>query len=383
MTTADLSTSGCFRGQVSGWKASRRGEQSAPMLTDVPLYVTGGLSVRTSPVAGRIFCVGGFDVKTDSIRSDSNGSTPSWEHSSLVEQADTPLRKRLRRHQSWYREEVLGLPPGTILRPDGSPRPVASRLPSWAVAEDPTLNFLANDEIYQVVLDRATRTGWGGIVEPDRLHHNLLSSQPLCFNLFAVLSEYGREELATALVKVFGLNIDSISDVRIEFRPPLDDGVKSGSAFDCFIEYETGHQRGFLGVETKYAEDLAAQKPSKNPSYAALTDAPGSGFKPHAGSRLNRPSTCQLWYNTVLAHRLRLGSKYSEGRIILLACEADTAAMSAAGAVRAEIEDPDDLLLAGTYEGLLSALPDSEDLAGWKEHFTQRYLDLGLSEIGG
>ncbi|MCA1693672.1 MAG: hypothetical protein LC749_02510 [Actinobacteria bacterium] len=262
MTTRPTHASDSFRGQVSGWKASRRGEQSAPMLTDVPLYTTGDLSIpiRTSQVAGRIFSVGNMDVTTGTIRLHNSDTARRWDDTDWAEPGDTPWRKRLRRHQSWYRDKVLGLPPGTIPSHDGSPRPVASRLPAWAVTEDPTLNFLANEEIYEVVLDRLAQKNWGGIVEPHRLHHSLLSSQPLCFNLFAVLSEYGRDELAVALSTALRLNVRSILDVRIEYRPRFDDGFRTGSAFDAFIDYETDQDRGFLGIETKYAEDLSAQK---------------------------------------------------------------------------------------------------------------------------
>jgi hypothetical protein len=138
---------------------------------------------------------------------------------------------------------------------------IASRKPAWSRCS------IAGSQ--SAVLQRLRLRGQGGIVEPKRLFHNLLSSQPLCFNLFGMLKWYPKE-LALGLSKLLDHDVDEIVDLRIEYAPRVS-GYRSGSAFDCYIEYRTGEdEHGFLGIETKYSEDLRRQKVSTNPVYEEL-----------------------------------------------------------------------------------------------------------------
>lgn len=368
-----------FHGQVDGWRESRQGSMSAPMFEDVPLYVQGDLAVRSIPDANAGFMIAGQDVIQATIRPVGEQNFPPWANADLLtESGDRPWTARLRRHQSWYREQVLGVPPGIV---DGRP-PVASRLPEWAVAQDATLNFLVNDQIHASALKRLRARGEGGIVEPHRLFHNLLSSQPLCFNLFGMLRSH-RDVLALGLSKLLDYGIADILDLRIEHRPHVP-GYRSGSAFDCYIEYRTTHgDRGFLGIETKYSEDLHRQFLSTNPVYEDAMRARPGIFQPEALGAVRRPATSQLIYNCILAIKLReqadRGFDPALGRCLVLACEDDLEARDAAQEIRAGLSDPDDLLISCSYEHFLDALPFSDDLEAWKDHFRLRYLNLASS----
>jgi len=120
-----------------------------------------------------------------------------------------------RRLQSWYREEQLGVrEPGT--KPDGSP--LGSALPVSALASRPDLNFLT-PAAYRNALDRAIvvrRTG--GTLEEDRLYRNMLSSMPLCFNIFGSLGTH------PAFVRLIQALVDSeasiVGAVSCEWAPP-------------------------------------------------------------------------------------------------------------------------------------------------------------------
>ena len=87
-------------------------------------------------------------------------------------------KSRMRWHQSWYRAEVLKVAWGTGPAED-SERQLGSILCLQAGANG--LNLLT-DEIRKVARHRLTEAK--GVVEPYRLWHNMLSSQPMCFNLF-------------------------------------------------------------------------------------------------------------------------------------------------------------------------------------------------------
>ena len=94
---------------------------------------------------------------------------------------DPPFTARMRRHQSWYRAAVLQLAAGTGPSKN-STRVLGNMLPADAARRGS--NFL-RPAIHEVALARL-REG-GGNVERYRLLHNMLSSQPMCFNLFAPL----------------------------------------------------------------------------------------------------------------------------------------------------------------------------------------------------
>lgn len=84
---------------------------------------------------------------------------------------DKPWQAELRPRQSLWRQR-LGMPPGVA-----GDRPVGSRLP----AGDRTSNFLTPAVAAAVEEARAQR----GALVSSRVYENLLSSQPLAFNLFA------------------------------------------------------------------------------------------------------------------------------------------------------------------------------------------------------
>jgi hypothetical protein len=324
------------RGQIAGWRESRSGDGGAPMLDGVPLHSYGLLETRKSRF-GTTYCIGSDDLVEATIVPEKDGvNYPRPDYSFLPEAVDRayPYRGKLREIQSWYREYVLALAPG-MHRRGGIKREVCSRLTDEAVLVDPSLNFLVDSEIEALAMERLNNSQrWGGIVQRDRLYRDLLSSQPLTFNLFGffkvqVPSNPDSVE-AAALVQilrdVFWVDADIVTDIRLEYAPPRPPAAKSGSAFDCFIEYRRGGKSGFVGIEAKYSEDLRAQKPTseeRNPEYRQVTEKADSGFKPKAADVLNQPTTCQLWYNSCLAVRVRDLEAYDEYSLVMTSVDDD------------------------------------------------------------
>lgn len=111
-----------------------------------------------------------------------------------------------------------------------------------------------------------TTEGRPGLIREERLRRNLVSSQPLCFNLFGYLGAH--EHSLLAWVRTIQPEAASIDDVRLEGAPAT--GTLGGSAFDAFLSYETGAgNSGFVGVQVKHAEDLAAaQRKPARPRYS-------------------------------------------------------------------------------------------------------------------
>ena len=99
-------------------------------------------------------------------------------------------------------------------------------------------------------------------IEKDRLFNNLLSSQPMAFNLFCPLRQMlvDSPELATKVIKAAlpGLPIHKVTKVDLEFIPEKHEVLTGDkSAMDAIIKFVDSDGRGgFIAIETKYSENL-------------------------------------------------------------------------------------------------------------------------------
>ena len=99
-------------------------------------------------------------------------------------------------------------------------------------------------------------------IESDRLFNNLLSSQPMAFNLFCPLRQMREKspETATKVIKAAlpNYSIHEVTDVDLEFIPEnYKDLTGDKSAMDAIIRFEDEQgKKGFIAIETKYSENL-------------------------------------------------------------------------------------------------------------------------------
>lgn len=274
----------------------------------------------------------------------------SWDDLHWKVSSDTARRAGCRWLQSWWRQTHLGLPPGPFSKHHRD-RVVASSLPLDAPGD---ANLLS-EQARRAAEARLQQEHGSGLIDEDRLRRNLLSSQPLCFNLFGHLAA----SPAPLLGWVRGLDTeaDRVTAVRLEWAPPRAEHFHGGSAFDALVEYATAEdRRRFLGVECKYAENLADSRISVGDRYRQVT-TPEWGWHTDAAERLKRPRLVQLWLNTLLAQSLaRRDGRYETGTAVVLTCAADTAARSATDGVRAELAEPDRWLRWSSYEDVLEQL---------------------------
>ena len=96
-------------------------------------------------------------------------------------------------------------------------------------------------------------------IESDRLFNNLLSSQPMAFNLFCPLRNMS-SEIATKVIKAAlpDYPIYKVTKIELEFIPEKHMELTGDkSAMDAIIEFEDEDgKEGFIAVETKYSENL-------------------------------------------------------------------------------------------------------------------------------
>lgn len=297
--------------------------------------------------------------------------TYGWNAAELQVASDTKWRAQYRALQSWYRETVLRVPAGQK-EPN---RLVGSMLPEEIVAANRGLNFLTPAIAEYVELRIPEVQAAAGTIEPDRLRRNMLSSMPLCFNLFGHLRT-APVAAAEALSSLLKLDIAQIERIEVEWAPPPAEHLGDRTAFDAYIEYRTQDgSRGFLGIETKYTEPFS-QTSYESKQYRTLTEDPANGFKPGAYARLLGPETNQLWRNAMLALSVRAKEGFAHGHVLVVACRDDVGAAKALSGLRAELAEPESLVRAVTLEDLTSAFKERADTEQWANAFERRYLDL-------
>jgi len=299
-----------------------------------------------------------------------------WDDQKLVYvKGDTHLRRRYRRLQSWYRDEVLGLPPG--LDTYGIPR--GNWLPAEAVAADPSLNFLRSAQFATIAEDRIAESK--GTVGVDRLRRNLLSSQPLAVNLFGPLLGADPQRAAAILQEALHLDMATISNVRIEWAPePAEQYLADRTAFDVYFEYQReGGPRGFVAIETKYTDSFSSddeirkseEKRAKYTQHAQNLDE----YDDDRIAELFHPKVSQLFRMALLASLWRIEGGFSFGHCVV-ACLADDADATEAVDRLTDVHDNSRAIVRKvSHEDLVAALERLPEVGRWGTDFRQRYLD--------
>ena len=190
-----------------------------------------------------------YEPKTDSVSKD-----PEM----------TAFKQTARLHQAKWRE-MKGYPMGThpyTPKPDEKSRPLGSRADS-AFALSNCVNFLT-DKIREAVEHRISNPEKGQMLDKGRLYCDLLSSMPMCFNLFGEFQH--NLDIATKAITSICPNgpIASAEAVRFEWSPGRADPRYLGnrSAFDVAFETKSKDgDMGIVGIETKYHEDCKKEAP--------------------------------------------------------------------------------------------------------------------------
>ena len=151
------------------------------------------------------------------------------------------------------------------------------------------LNFLTPG----IIALAKQRIAEGPGAEPFRLLRNMLSSQPMCFNLFGELA-LDLDNAAELVQALWGTSAIRVTCIRFDWAPaPAAEYLDDGTAFDAFIEYETDEGRmGFTGIETKLRERFSPKEYDGKKYRRWMTkDAP---WRTDAGGQVSRTSHNQL-----------------------------------------------------------------------------------------
>jgi hypothetical protein len=238
---------------------------------------------------------------------------------------DNQFTARMRFHQSWYRHYVLNLSPGE------NPAARGQTYGNMLRNEDGSAgrNFLTC-EIYELAEKRMRDKT--GTVERERLRRNMLSSQPMCFNLFgpaAIDLSLGTQLFRELPGLPSGIQIKMIA---FEFAPDRTTHLDYKTAFDALVDYvRPDGSRGFIGIETKLTEPFSQTSYDFGPRYSRWKETPGWLWKRGSEVAFGDKRLNQIWRNHLLAfaHLHQRNSVYSEGYCAVVYHENDTACKEA------------------------------------------------------
>jgi hypothetical protein len=212
------------------------------------------------------------------------------------------------------------------------------------------------------------------IYSEPRIFEDLLSSQPLCFNLFAEL----KEDLALAsrvFERLFGRPGIRVQEVAFEHSPGRGDPRFTGdhSAFDVFVIYLHQGRRAFVGVEVKYVENLSQAEARHRARYDEVAAAMGV-FSPAALGRLRRSPLEQLWRDHLLAASLALdpAAGFEHGGFAVIWPGENQIVGAAVDEYAACLTDKSGFL-AWTLEEVLAAC-EAAGAGAWSKELRTRYL---------
>jgi hypothetical protein len=284
--------------------------------------------------------------------------------------------KRISRVRQAEWRERNGLPIGSHSGRDGDV-PNGSRIaPSGPLLED-LRNFIS-DRIDAAVADRSSyREPYEQLSQP-RLRWDLLSSMPMCFNLFGELHDDERR-LTRAGQTLFGATGSGLR-VRFEHSPGRQKAefTNDGTAFDValFFDDPAGSEM-VVGVETKYHEHALKERapaPLKMERYRHIAGrAQEEGvFKPGwekvLGTDLQQVWRDHLLLLSMLQHPRR---PWTSGRYVLVHPRCNPA-FGDAGRRYSDLLDDDATFMTATIEQLLA--PGVLHPAATGVAFRERYL---------
>ena len=290
--------------------------------------------------------------------------------------SDAGRLKRARIHQGWWRAFVLKQEQG--VRPNNKKEKICNTVP----VQDGYLGNFISSEIGELSLKIAEEHNYtgnesAGIIQIDRLKNNLLSSQPLCFNFFGMLSldlDFGLK-----VIKQFFPKVSFVREVKFEYAPtPKKEFTSDNSAYDVAVEVEIGEQIGLIGIECKYTESFSPKEYSTErykELYNASSNFVGS-YEDLSCSKFN-----QLFRNQLIAESLIQSGRYNFVKTCLFCAADDNLAKDTAHKFSEMLREPISVI---TFFDLITAM-QKQDLSAKQRKNTMllwaRYLGHELSDM--
>ena len=253
--------------------------------------------------------------------------------------ADHRFKAAARFMQALWRED-RGLAIGTHVdrREPHRPRRLGSRISTAAGALGG--NFIHPDIVSVVARALAYREP-GAAYDVDRLKTNLLSSQPLAFNLFGPLAR----DLALATRFVAELlpgTLTSVTDILFEHSPGRGDSryTADRTAYDVVLRgRDATGARALLCIEIKYSEAGRESAPPPHPRHTEIARATPGLFVDPDDPTLTGPACQQLYRQHCLASAMLTAGLADKATLAFIAPTHNQLAHAAAAAYTRQLTD--------------------------------------------
>ena len=290
-------------------------------------------------------------------------------------ESDTVFRSHARLLQSIWRKEK-GYPMGEYTY-NGAKKTVGNLLDE-SCAKSSKVNFIT-DHIGNIV-EEEIKKRYKLIREP-RIWNNLLSSQPLVFNLFGELKHEGYRTATQLFQRLLSEEeVREVTGIEFEYSPGRNNPkyTDDKTAFDVFVTYVTpsGKLR-FVGIEVKYAEDMKKGQASNKPGYKEIAEAMGI-FKIDSYQVLADSNIQQIWRDHLLAGSMFVTSNlYEEGNFMIIFPEGNVQCINAID----KYKDTFKPNITKTYFHIITLEKVIEEIenvsqAEWITDFKNRYLSF-------
>jgi len=289
----------------------------------------------------------------------------------------TEFKRTARLLQSLWRESK-GLKIGSQpMKPtkDRPGRPLGSRI-DLPVARTSGANSLTDNARYAAE-HRLAHPQPHQTLDADRLYCDLLSSMPMCFNLFGEL--WADLALANKAVHTWWPDTPGkVSAVEFEWSPGRSrngEYLENRSAFDVAFILDLGNgKKGVVGVETKYHEHAVPMKQASNKRMERYLEvATESGvFAPGAAEKIVGTELQQIWLDHLLALSMPLhpSEEWTWVRFVLVHPDANPSFLRAGEEYRKMLRRTESFAI-NTIESLLDANVLPSEMVG---RFRERYV---------
>lgn len=320
--------------------------------------------------------------------------TPPREPDIAKVRSDTPAQAKHRAHQSAYRAEVLGLPPGPPL---GNARCIYPTLGNFLPEHH---DGVSADEAGWNLMSGAARAytsarldvirAANGLAEPQRVWRNMLSSQPLAFSIAGELRAHDHAALSV-LSRLSGLDLAkfdilesgkpddawALDGLQAEWAPPKHEHTGDRSGFDLAAAAQTTPgDRVLITVEVKYVDTFSPRK--LDPAhYTRHLEA--LGITESAATELAELGASQFLRSVMLTESVRRRGLRNDGGLdtavaVVLCRPDDTQARQVVEAVAQACTASALKIALWTHAQLFDAAADEPALHDWAQAMRRRYL---------
>lgn len=243
------------------------------------------------------------------------------------------------------------------------------------------LNFLTSD-IHRYAIERIAA---GGGVEEFRCTRNLLSSQPMAFNLFGPLHE--DPDLAALLLDPLLPGGVKTASVDVEWAPPRKLHLQDATSFDVVARYvRADGRKSIAGIETKLTEPFSQKVYGLNDHHAEryreVARRSDVWLNPD-DPELTDIRWNQVWRNQLLVESIRQQQPDLLGCEVVVHHPLDERCANNVDAYAEFLTEPRETLVRHTLEHVVAVwepLLGTDAQARWLGDFADRYLNLELSE---